>query len=230
LTRSADFWFAAPPSRRAAPADRFWFARPTGTFWFADAPERSAVAELQPSTLVVPLPTSTAADSASTAYGVAMRYGTWTEIRSPVEGHFLERFAPGSFSRSLREDAGRIKSIFQHGRDPRVGFRPLGPISFDDGPDALRFTVALLDIEYVRELVPAIKAGLMGASVAFRTLRDRVVRHPDKSSHNPHGLPEVTVIEARLREVSLTPFPQYKDATVAARELELVTLGGRDGC
>jgi hypothetical protein len=50
-------------------------------------------------------------------------YGEWTEVRSSVEGHFLERFAAGSLGAALRERGARIRVLFQHGTD-RLGRHP----------------------------------------------------------------------------------------------------------
>jgi phage head maturation protease len=51
----------------------------------------------------------------------------WTEINSAWEGRFLERFAPGAWRKTIKERGTQIKSLFQHGGDPMVGDKPLGP-------------------------------------------------------------------------------------------------------
>src|SRR5687767_11678201 len=55
------------------------------------------------------------------------KYNEWTEINSAHEGRFMERFLPGSFADTIRDDFSRIRSLFQHGQDPVVGDKPLGP-------------------------------------------------------------------------------------------------------
>jgi phage head maturation protease len=42
------------------------------------------------------------------------------------EGNFLERIAPGAFAHSLAHDRARLRVLFQHGRDPQIGDKPLG--------------------------------------------------------------------------------------------------------
>jgi hypothetical protein len=39
----------------------------------------------------------------------------------------MERFAPGAWTKTIRERAAQIKALFQHGGDPQIGDKPLGP-------------------------------------------------------------------------------------------------------
>jgi phage head maturation protease len=73
-------------------------------------------------------------------------FNRWTEIGSLFEGQFMERFAPGAFTRTLVEDLAGLKVLFQHGRDPYVGNKPLGPTDTgrEDGYGAF-YRVPLLD-------------------------------------------------------------------------------------
>jgi hypothetical protein len=48
----------------------------------------------------------------TTIYGHFGVFNRWTEIDSLWEGHFLERFAPGSFKRTIREARRRCGSCF----------------------------------------------------------------------------------------------------------------------
>jgi hypothetical protein len=54
--------------------------------------------------------------------------GEWTEINSAWEGNFLERFAEGAWKKTIRESGAKVRSLFQHGMDPQIGDKPLGPI------------------------------------------------------------------------------------------------------
>src|SRR4051795_9208562 len=55
-------------------------------------------------------------------------FNQWTEINSAFEGRFLERVAPGAFRKTFAEQRDRMRVLFQHGRDPQIGDKPLGPI------------------------------------------------------------------------------------------------------
>jgi hypothetical protein len=48
-------------------------------------------------------------------------------------------------------------------------------------------------------------------------VKDELRPHPARSEHNPKGLPEVTVTEARVIEFGPTPFPAYKGASAGVR-------------
>src|SRR5207248_5458422 len=56
-------------------------------------------------------------------------FNQWTEISSAFEGHFLERIAPRAFNKTFKENRANMRVLFQHGKDPQVGDKPLGPIT-----------------------------------------------------------------------------------------------------
>jgi HK97 family phage prohead protease len=144
----------------------------------------------------------------------------WTEIHSHWEGDFMERFAPGSWKKTIREQASKIRSLFQHGMDPQVGDKPLGPIRLLEENDRGGYgEVPLLDTSYNRDLLPGLKAGLYGASHRFRVMRDEEVTVPEPSDYNPTGLPERTIREAQLLEFGPVTFPAYDGATAGVRSL-----------
>lgn len=144
----------------------------------------------------------------------------WTEIASMWEGNFMERFAPGAWRKTISENLSRIRSLFQHGRDPQIGDKPLGPIrKLEETPQGGYGEVALLDTSYNRDLLPGLKAGLYGASHRFTAMREEVVEDPQPSAMNPRGIPERTVKEARLTEFGPVTFPAYAGATAGVRSL-----------
>jgi HK97 family phage prohead protease len=143
----------------------------------------------------------------------------WTEINSIYEGRFMERFAPGAFKKTLRERGDKIKVLFQHGRDPQIGDKPLGAIrDVREDNQGAYYEVPLLDAPYVREtLLPGLRAGLYGASFRFQVETEAQTDHPDPSEHNPRGLPERTVKEARVMEFGPVTFPAYEGASADVR-------------
>lgn len=150
--------------------------------------------------------------------GTIVPFNQWTEINSAYEGHFLERFAPGALTKTFQDRADRIQVLFQHGKDPQVGDKPLGTISrVDHKADGTHYEVDLLDTGYVRELIPGLEAGLYGTSVRFRVLKEEFVKEPGRSDHNPEGLPERTVKEAFVREFGPVTFPAYGAAKAGMR-------------
>jgi HK97 family phage major capsid protein/HK97 family phage prohead protease len=148
------------------------------------------------------------------------KFNEWTEIDSLWEGRFMEKIAPGAFKRTFKNNADRIRALFQHGQDPQIGDKPLGPIEvMEEDDQGARYEVPLLDTSYNRDLIPGLEAGLYGSSFRFSVVKEKLDNKPKKSSHNPEGLPERTVEEARVFEFGPVTFPAYAGATAGVRSL-----------
>jgi HK97 family phage prohead protease len=157
-------------------------------------------------------------DGMPTLIGYFSLFDVWTEIDSWFEGHFLERIAPGAFKKTFKEKAGQIKTLFQHGRDPVVGSKPLGmPEVLEEDQKGARAETPLLDTDYVREIIPGIQAGAYGQSFAFRVLREELVEEPGVSKDNPQGLAERTIKELELFEHGPVTWPQYVGTDAGVR-------------
>jgi HK97 family phage prohead protease len=173
-------------------------------------------------TNVVTVPTGPTVSSVSSTMpflvGHFARFNEWTEIANSTEGHFLERVAPGSFTRSIAADRSRMRITFQHGHDPYIGDKPLAPIELL-GEDSIggHYGGRLFDTQYNRDLVPALRAGQFGSSFRFRVVRESYVSRPERAAHNPDGLPERTILEADVFEFGPVTFPAYAGATADAR-------------
>jgi HK97 family phage prohead protease len=155
-----------------------------------------------------------------TLFGHFSRFNEWAEISSAFEGNFLERVAPGAFAHTLAHDRGRIRVLFQHGRDPQTGDKVLGiPTTLREDEQGGAYEVPLLDTTYNRDLTPGLRAGSYGASFRFRVTREHVVQSPDASSYNPTALPERTIQEAKVMEFGPVTFPAYEGATAGVRSL-----------
>lgn len=155
-------------------------------------------------------------------------FNQWTEINSMFEGRFMERFAPGAFAKTIAEQRDGMRVLFQHGHDPQIGDKVLGPIADlrEDGKGAY-YEVPLLDTSYNRDLIPGLEAGLYGASFRFKVMREEFVEKPARSKANPDGLPERTVTEAQVREFGPVTFPAYAGATAGVRSMTDEFMLGR---
>ena len=156
-----------------------------------------------------------------TLFGHFTPFNVWTEIDSVWEGNFMERIAPGAFTKTIAENRSDIKVLFQHGEDPQVGDKPLGVIhelrEDDEGP---YYEVSLLNAPYVRnDILPGLEAGLYGASFRFQVMREEFADKVKESKHNPDALPERTIKEVRLFEFGPVTFPAYASATAGVRSL-----------
>lgn len=148
------------------------------------------------------------------------RFNEWTEINSHFEGRFMERIAPGAFKRTFNNNRSQIKVLFQHGHDPHVGDKPLGKIeALEEDAEGARYDVALFDATYVRDLIPALEAGALGASFRFRVVKEALDEDPERSDLNPDGIPERTITEAQVFEFGPVTFPAYEGATAGVRSL-----------
>lgn len=167
--------------------------------------------------------------------GYFSQFNQWYEIDSLWEGTFLERVAPGAFAQTLVEDRAGMKVLFDHGMDPSMGMKPLGPIRTleerDEGP---YYEVPLLDTDYNRDfLVPALAGRLMdgtsvgsqlGASFRFQVQEEQWRDQPDPSLANPRGLPERTITRARVFEFGPVTFPANPGASAGIRSLSDVFM------
>lgn len=145
-------------------------------------------------------------------------FGQWYEIDSFFEGTFLERTVKGAFAKTIKESLRNIKVLFQHGFDPQIGDKVLGPIrSLSEETDSPLGVVDLLDTSYNRDLVPGLEAGVYGSSFRFRVTKDAWDDEPGPSDHNPNGIPERTIKEVRLFEFGPVTFPANPAATAGVR-------------
>ena len=147
-------------------------------------------------------------------------FNRWTTIDSAFEGKFREQIAPGAFKKTFDENRSSMRALFQHGKDPQVGDKPLGPIEVLREADVgAYYEVPLLDTSYNRDLIPGLEAGLYGASFRFRVLRQKLEKRPPVSDANRDGIPERTVAEASVKEFGPVTFPAYDGATAGMRSM-----------
>lgn len=147
-------------------------------------------------------------------------FGQWTEIDSWFEGNFMESIAPGAFSKTFKENRAAIRALFQHGRDPILGDKPLGPVEeLDEDDIGAHYAVPMLDTGYNAEIIPGLRAGLYGASFRFSVVKEDVDNEPPKSSMNPQGIPQRVIREMRVFEFGPVTFPAYDSATAGLRSL-----------
>ncbi len=160
--------------------------------------------------------------------GHAAVFNQWTEINSIYEGRFMERIAPGAFTKTISENRDRIKVLFNHGQDPQIGDKPLGPLrALEEDEYGVRYDVDLLDTSYNRDLIPGLEAGVYSASFRFSVMQEAFDKKPARSEFNPMGIPERTLKEVRLAELGPVTFPAYPGATAGMRSMTDEFLFGR---
>ena len=160
------------------------------------------------------------------------RFGEWNMIHDGAGNRFLERLERGAFADTFAErgpaGSGMIRALFQHGRDPSVGDKPLGKVvelvETERGPVGV---VELLDRPYVDDIVAGVEAGVYGASYRFGVDRenDHWDHAPARSDWNPEGLPERTITKLRVAEMGPVTFP----ADEATNDPGMVGVRSLDG-
>lgn len=153
-----------------------------------------------------------------TMFGHFSTFNDWYEVDSMFEGHFLERIAPGAFKKTIRESRSSMKVLYDHGQDPQIGNKILGPITElredNVGP---YFEVPLFDTSYNRDLAPGLEAGVYGTSFRFHVEKDTWDHSPARADHNPDGIPERTISEIRNHEFGPVTFPANEKADIGVR-------------
>ena len=164
--------------------------------------------------------TDPAVDGMPTLSGHFAIFDAFTEINSSYEGNFMERIAPGAFTKTIRENQSNMRVLFQHGKDPTVGDKVLGvPSVLEEDSVGARYEVPLFDTSYNADLIPGLRAGAYGASFRFAVVKEDLNMKPEPSDTNPRGLPERTIQEARVMEFGPVTFPAYEGATAGVRSL-----------
>lgn len=167
------------------------------------------------------------AGDGNTLFGHFAVFNEWTEINSFFEGHFMERIAPGAFKQTFAEDRDQMRVLFQHGRDPMLGSKPIASITTLEEQDQGAYYEASL-LRGIPDLVlDGIDKKQYGASFRFEVTSESWVDKPKRSDYNPQALPERTMTGLRVAEFGPVTFPQYTSATAGLRSLtdEFVSAG-----
>lgn len=146
-------------------------------------------------------------------------FSTPYRISSMREGDFMEVVDPGAFARAINERGNSIRVLLEHGYDPQVGNKPLGKMrSINEDSHGGHYEADLYtDASYVRDLIPALKAGDYEASFRFRVREDEWNYEPERTTWNPEGLPVRTLKDVDVIEVGPSLFGANPAATSMVR-------------
>lgn len=142
--------------------------------------------------------------------GYAFRYGALSENL----GGFVERIAPGSASKTLREQD--LRALFNHSPDHLLGRMGAGTLRVNDTPEGLRYFVDKPNTSLGRDLATLIARGdIYGSSFTFMTVGANGVQW----MRSDKGFPLREVREMKMRDVGPVTFPAYSASDVALRSL-----------
>lgn len=140
--------------------------------------------------------------------GYAAKFGT----RSQDLGGFVETIKPGAFARAIREKQD-VRALINHDPNQVLGRTASGTLAMQEDATGLLVEITPPDTRYAEDLAKLIKRGdVSQMSFAFRTVTDewRVV----------DGMPERSLVDLNLYDVSAVTYPAYNDTAIASRSLE----------
>lgn len=126
---------------------------------------------------------------------------------------FREKFAPGSFKKTLEENSHDVKAYWMHTKQLILGSKQAGTLRLKETDRGLEFEIDLPDNETGRNAAVSVKRkDVTQVSFGFRAVKQ------EWDETDPENIVR-TVTEADLWEVSPEAFGAYGDAT---------TVGTRD--
>jgi HK97 family phage prohead protease len=145
-------------------------------------------------------------------------FDAWYPVESKFEGRFLERVDRSAFDQTIADDRDQMRVLFDHGFDPQIGNKVLGPIqTLEPDTRGAFYEVPLFDTTYNRDLLPGLKAGVYGASMRMRVHEDKWDDNPAPSADNPDGITERTILRAGVMEFGAVTFPASPGASANVR-------------
>jgi HK97 family phage prohead protease len=144
-------------------------------------------------------------------------FDQWARISSHFEGDFMERVSPGAFKKTFAENRANMRVLFQHGKDV-LGEQILGPIrELREEERGAYYEVPLYE-GIPQLIVNGLRDGAYGASFRMRVMKENFpLDRAEPAEHNPDGLRERTIQEARVFEFGPVTFPAYEGATAGLR-------------
>lgn len=164
-------------------------------------------------------------DGKLTLFGHFSVFNEPTLIDSAYEGRFVERVAPGAFTKTLSERGADLKIMWNHGRSEILPDVLIAKPTVVREDERGAYYEAELFGGLPEWLYEGLRAGVYGASFRFQSIIDDWQDSPARSDVNPEGLPERTIREAKVFEAGPVSWPAYEGATSSIRSLTDRFLG-----
>jgi signal peptide peptidase SppA len=153
-----------------------------------------------------------------TLAGPMVPFNEWIEIDSIIEGHFMEQFVPGSVDKTFSEGRERMRCILHHGKEI-TGRLVIGKIIDLHTDEVAGYYEVELFEGLPHLLMEGLESGEYGTSILYEVVKPDASYRPGVSTHNPKGLDELRVLEAKIIEFGPTPFAHYPGTTAGLRSL-----------
>ncbi|HCM64158.1 MAG TPA: HK97 family phage prohead protease [Morganella sp. (in: Bacteria)] len=119
---------------------------------------------------------------------------------------FTEQFAPDAFKASL-QSGNDVRALYEHDHTNLLGRTTSGTLQLSEDTTGLRFELTPPDTQLGRDVLALVERGdIDGMSFGFRAIKDQW-----DIGQEPYVR---TVLEAELREITVTSIPAYPDSGV----------------
>ncbi len=130
----------------------------------------------------------------------------WNHRSHVLWGEFTEQFAPDAFKASL-QSGHDVRALYEHDHTNLLGRTTSGTLQLSEDAAGLRFELTPPDTQLGRDVLALVERGdIDGMSFGFRAIKDQW-----DIGQEPYVR---TVLEAELREITVTSIPAYPDSGV----------------
>lgn len=139
----------------------------------------------------------------------------WNSRSHVLWDEFVEQFAQNAFSNSLSSGAD-VRALYEHDYTNLLGRTTSGTLQLTEDATGLRFELTPPDTQLGRDVLTLVERGdIDGMSFGFRAIKDQW-----DIGQEPYVR---TVLEAELREITITSLPAYPDSGVEIAKRSLTT-------
>ncbi|CDL82329.1 HK97 family phage prohead protease [Xenorhabdus szentirmaii] len=130
----------------------------------------------------------------------------WNSRSHVLWDEFIEQFVPNAFNASLATGAD-IRALYEHDPMNLLGRTTSGTLQLAEDATGLRFELTPPDTQLGHDVLTLVARGdIQGMSFGFRAIKDQW-----DTSQTPYIR---TVLEAELREITITSLPAYLESGV----------------
>lgn len=135
--------------------------------------------------------------------------------RANIYGLFMERFAPGSFAKTIAE--ADVRALINHDPSLVLARTRSGTLRLSEDGKGLLAEADMAATSYAQDLAVSIERGdVSQGSIGFRAIKEEWDESGD--------LPLRTVTEAQLFDVSIVTYPAYEGTDVGLRSLQFSAM------
>ncbi|MDE9430425.1 HK97 family phage prohead protease [Xenorhabdus bovienii] len=144
----------------------------------------------------------------------------WNSRSHVLWDEFVEMFAPNAFRASLTSGTD-ILALYEHDHMNLLGRTTSGTLQLSEDATGLRFELTPPDTQLGRDVLTLVERGdISGMSFGFRAMKDQW-----DIGQEPYVR---TVLEAELREITITSLPAYPESGVKIAKRSLNAIKTRD--